>query len=445
MNQPGVMGLGILVVVGLTVALYWRAVMAGHERRLQQLHIRIHVNGIRGKSTATRLIAGVLREGGFVTVAKTTGSAARVIAPDGVEHPIPRRGAATINEQVDIVERWVTPGVEALVIECMAVNPIYQQYSQEQLVRSDITVITNVREDHQEQMGESLERIADSMSVTIPENGTLITAEDRPSLRERLQRNAAARNATVVVANPADVSDDDIRSFSYLQFKSNVAIGLEVAKLLGIPRMVAMRGMIKAVPDVGAVELRAYQIHGKEILWVPLFAINDRESLLLTLELLETYYPPDRTVIGILNNRWDRGRRAEAIVDIVAHDLRSYFDHVMTFGAYEEPVTDGLREAGYPIDRVTNLGESVNPTLEQILSTIASLVKGRHGVLIGMVNIHTHQAELLIDHFARERGVGHNEELELSRDPRRRPASVQRFGRASVHRRRVRPGAVSDA
>ncbi len=46
----------------------------------------------------------MLREGGFVTVAKTTGSAARVIGPRGEETPIFRRGAATINEQVDVVE-----------------------------------------------------------------------------------------------------------------------------------------------------------------------------------------------------------------------------------------------------------------------------------------------------------------------------------------------------
>ncbi|HRC08235.1 MAG TPA: hypothetical protein PLV41_08465, partial [Miltoncostaeales bacterium] len=59
----------------------------------------------------------------------------------------------------------------------MAVRPLYQKYSQERIVRSDITVITNVREDHQEEMGETLGQIADAMSMTIPDNGVLITAE----------------------------------------------------------------------------------------------------------------------------------------------------------------------------------------------------------------------------------------------------------------------------
>jgi poly-gamma-glutamate synthase PgsB/CapB len=105
-----------------------------------------------------------------------------VIDRTGAESPIFRRGAATINEQIDIVGQWVNSEVRALVIECMAVKPLYQKYSQEYIVRSDITIITNVREDHQEEMGETLEQIADSLSTTIPRGGILITAEDRPHL-----------------------------------------------------------------------------------------------------------------------------------------------------------------------------------------------------------------------------------------------------------------------
>ncbi|TXG92863.1 hypothetical protein DW322_18490 [Rhodococcus rhodnii] len=180
------LALAFLTLVGVALLLYWRIAIRAHQRRLRQLDVRVHVNGIRGKSTVTRLVAGVLREGGYVTVAKTTGSAARVIGPSGEETPIFRRGAANINEQIDVVAEHVREDVEALVIECMAVRPLYQQYSQEYMVRSDITVITNVREDHQEEMGETLEEIADSMSVTIPRGGIVVTAEDREHLRERL-------------------------------------------------------------------------------------------------------------------------------------------------------------------------------------------------------------------------------------------------------------------
>ena len=427
----------ILVLVAAGVFTYWRLAIVRHQRRLDQLDVRVHVNGIRGKSSVTRLVAGVLREGGYVTVAKTTGSAARVIGSRGEEDPIKRRGAATINEQVDIVRQHVTPDVEALVIECMAVRPLYQAYSQDFIVRSDITIITNVREDHQEEMGETLEEIADSMSVTIPRGGVLITSENREPLRDRLRRNAEARDSQFIYADPGQVLDEDLAGFDYLQFKDNVATGLTIAKILGIDRKTALRGMWNSVPDVGVVRLVHYDIGGKDVLWVPMFAANDRESVIVTFELLQAYFPPDATVIGILNNRIDRGRRAELFATMVPQDLDQYLNHVLTFGAYEETVTKSMIEHGYPADRIHNLGETQDPTLEQILEKIASLIEGTRGVLVGMVNIHTHQAEVLMEHFASMRGEGHDEELAASRDPRRMPQGTRRLRRA--HGPRERP------
>ncbi|MDP9396087.1 MAG: poly-gamma-glutamate synthase PgsB [Actinomycetota bacterium] len=439
--------LAVLLTVTALVFGYWAKSVTRHQQRLDQLAVRVHVNGIRGKSTVTRLVAGVLREGGYVTVAKTTGSAARVIGRNGEESAISRRGAATINEQIDIVRAHVDEDVEALVIECMAVRPLYQQYSQDYIVRSDITVITNVREDHQEEMGETLEEIADSMSLTIPRNGTLVTAEDRPHLRERLRQRAAERGSEMVYADPESVSDEDMRGFDYLQFKSNVAIGLALARLLGVRRQDAVRGMWKSVPDVGVVRLRTYDVKGKRILWVPMFAANDRESVVLTYETLQAQFPPDATVIGILNNRRDRGRRAELFATMVPNDLARFLDHVVTFGAYEDQVRDKMVELGYPADRIHLLGETVSPTLEQILDTIAGLIPGRDGVLVGMVNIHTSQAELLMEYFEHLQGTDHRSELDESRDPARMPAATDRLRRAGAHRRTTarRDGSAADA
>ncbi|CAN5555281.1 hypothetical protein BH23CHL5_BH23CHL5_05990 [soil metagenome] len=335
--------------------------------------------------------------------------------------------------------RHVTPDVQALVIECMAVNPVYQEFSQEHIVRSDITIITNVREDHQEQMGESLEQIADAMSLTIPRGGILITAEDRPHLRERLHQNTLARNSAFVYADPNQVTDEDMCGFDYLQFKPNVAVGLAVARILGIERAAAIRGMWKCVPDVGVVRLRHFEIGGKDVLWIPLFASNDRESVVLTFEALKPYYPRDWTVIGILNNRRDRGRRAELFARMVPEDLATYLDHVVTFGAYESQVTEQMVALGYLRERVTNLGESVNPTPDQIATAIAGLIAGDHGVLIGMVNIHTRQADLLIEYFQNERGAVHDEELALSRSPERMPLASQRRRFVQAHVRSMWP------
>jgi poly-gamma-glutamate synthase PgsB/CapB len=424
----------VLVLVALALLAYWYGAMRAHRRRLDQLAVRVHVNGIRGKSTVTRLIASVLRDGGYVTVAKTTGSAARVIDATGVETPILRRGAASILEQVDVVQDHVGPDIEALVIECMAVRPLYQEYAQDQMVRSDITVITNVRMDHQEEMGETLEEIADSLSLTIPRGGIVITAEHRPDLRERLRRHAAARGSEVVHADPSSVDPGEMSQFEHLEFRDNVAIGLEVARLLGISRDVAMHAMRKAVPDIGAVRLHRYRVGDKNVLWVPLFAVNDRESVILAFDQLEPHFSPEATVIAIANNRADRGRRAELFSKVIATDLEPRVNHVITFGAYEEQVTHRMVDLGYPVQRITNLGDTVKPTLAEILNAIERLIPGGEAVLVGMINIHTHQAEMLLEHFGALLGAERTDELQLSRDPARLPKGSARLRRAMGHR-----------
>jgi len=390
-------GVAILGLTLLGVILSWWLERKGYERQLDQLKIRIYVNGIRGKSTVTRLIAGVLREAGIQTLAKTTGSAAMIILPNGEELRIQRRSSATIMELFNIAKQYLKKEMEAIVFETMALFPANQIASQELLVKGNINVITNVREDHQDVMGESLEEIADTMSLMIPHDGILITAEDRPHLRERLAQNAEARGSRLVYADPSWVTDQDLAGFNYLSFRENISVGLAVAEILGIPRSTAMRGMWNARPDVGVVNIQRTTWKGKEIIWIPLFAVNDRESTIISVEALTPYYQAGATRIGILNNRYDRADRAMRFANIAANDLD--FDYWITFGAYESQVTEHMLKSGVPSDRIINLGFSTNPTLEQIFDRIASLVQGSQGVLIGLVNIHTPQAELLLEYF----------------------------------------------
>jgi len=390
-------GVLLLSIMLILLLLAWMLEKGAHDRRLSQIQIRIQVNGIRGKSTVTRLLTGILQEAGYRTIGKTTGSAAKIILPDGNELPIIRRGAPTVMELLNTVRRYTSQDTEAIVFETMALQPIHQIASQELLVKGNITVITNVREDHQDVMGETLEQIADTLSLTIPHNGYLITAEDRPHLRDHLQKNAKDRNSQLIYADPSQVTERDLAGFSYLAFPENVAIGLAIAELLGIPRATAVRGMWNARPDIGVVNIQRTVWHGKEIIWAPLFAVNDRESAIISVEAIKPYYPPDATRIGILNNRYDRADRAKRFAVIAAKDLE--MDYWITFGAYENQVTDRMVQLGVPRERIINMGFSVNPSLEQITQTITQLIQGEHGLLVGMVNIHTPQAELLMEYF----------------------------------------------
>ena len=82
--------------------------------------------------------------------AKTTGTLARMILPDGREVPVFRPAGANIIEQVRIVSAAQRHGAEALVIECMALQPELHWLTESKFVRATHGVITNARADHLE-------------------------------------------------------------------------------------------------------------------------------------------------------------------------------------------------------------------------------------------------------------------------------------------------------
>lgn len=364
------------------------------------LALRIHVNGIRGKSTVTRIIAGLLREGGCVTVAKSTGTAAAVINRDGVDEPIDRRGPATILEQIEIVRQYVKPDVQALIIECMALRPQYQEVSERMIVRSNIGVLTNVREDHQDVMGETLPEIARSLLSTCPRKGILITAEQNPEILKVINDVAGRRRTMVIVANPEWVTDEELERFDYIAFKENVAIALAVAELAGVPRDIAMRGMVRAEPDPGVLRMKELNILGKRVTWANLFAVNDRESMSVAMEKLVPFMTDHTTTVGILNNRADRERRAVQFADVAVEDLD--FNRLVTFGAFEGLVTERLIQNGYPSDRILNLGDDHSPPVDVIVQRMIGDMPTDHVLVVGFVNIHTHQAEMMLEYFEHE-------------------------------------------
>jgi poly-gamma-glutamate synthase PgsB/CapB len=392
--------LSLILFIYILFIIYWRTQQSAHENSIHRYKVRVHVNGIRGKSTVTRLIAGVLREAGYRTVAKTTGSAAVTIDLDGNDIPIPRKGPANVKEQQDIIASWNSLDPEAMVIECMALQPKYQEWAEEMVIRAHISVITNVREDHQDVMGETLPEIATSMAHMCPKNGVLITSETNPELQAVLENEARKRRSRLIVAVPSRVTDVEISRFDYLSFKENIAIGLTVADLLGIDREIAIRGMVKARGDIGVVRLQHVTLHGKPVIWANLFAVNDRESMMISMDMLEPYCNNKTIKIGILNNRYDRERRAEQFGNVAVKDLK--FDRLITFGAYEELVMRKLLFNGFPGEHIVNLGFSVNPPVEQIIESIAKMIpEGYQALLVGFVNIHTPQAEMMMEYFER--------------------------------------------
>ena len=159
--------------------------------------------------------------------------------------------------------------------------------------------------------------------------------------------------------------------------------------------------MWAADPDPGVLRMKELKILGKRVTWANLFAVNDRESMIVAMEKLVPYMTPETTTVGILNNRTDRERRAVQFAEVAVQDLD--FMRLVTFGAFEGLVTDLLVQNGYPLDHILNLGDTHSPPVETIVDRMIGQMPTSHVLVVGFVNIHTHQAEMMLDYFENDR------------------------------------------
>ncbi|MGM1065102.1 poly-gamma-glutamate synthase PgsB, partial [Saccharothrix sp. Mg75] len=358
-----------------------------HLAELNSIEHRVLVNGIRGKSSITRLCAGALRGGGLVTTAKTTGTAARFIHPDGSEEPVYRKwGIANVVEQIGIVRRAAAYRSDALVIECMAVMPDLQEINQSKLIRSTIGVLCNVREDHLAEMGPTLDDVARSLSRSMPVGGVCVTAEvDRLHI---LEKEAARRDCELIAVDPESVTDEDMAGFTWVTFKENVAIALKVAELLGVNRRSALTGMWSAPPDPGVLSVHTRVAGDKRIKLANVFAANDPESTLMNIERLLEQGSISRPLHVVINCRPDRVERNQQMGALVA---RIDPDRVVLIG---EPTRSALSTVDEQWrDRVTDLGGARSPQelLDAVLAEIESTAS-----LVAIGNIHG-QGEVFLE------------------------------------------------
>ncbi|RSM83187.1 poly-gamma-glutamate synthase PgsB [Kibdelosporangium aridum] len=357
-----------------------------HYANLHDIPVRILVNGTRGKSTITRLCAGALRGGGVVTVAKTTGTAARFIHPDGSEEPVYRKfDIANVIEQVGVVRRAAAYRPEALVVECMAVMPDLQEISQTKLIQSKIGVISNVRMDHITEMGPTADDIARSLSRSMPVGGVCVTAE-----RERLAvlaKEAERRNCELIVVDPMSITDEEMSGFRCVTFKENVAIALTVAEQLGVDRRSALLGMWSAAPDPGALRVEKYRMAGKHLWFANLFAANDPESTLMNIEGLlaaQLICRPLHMVIGCRPDRIERNGQIGSLVGEIDPE------RVVLIG---EPTRSARMAipAGWQ-DRTVDLGGDRHPA--ELLNGILAGID-HYGSVVAVGSIHGQGERLL--------------------------------------------------
>lgn len=353
-----------------------------HRRHRNKIPVRVHVNGTRGKSSVCRLIGAGLRAGGRVTATKTTGTLARMIFPDGSEAPVFRPAKPNVAEQIRIVRTAAQLGAEALVIECMALQPSLQWLSEWRFVRATHGVITNARPDHLDVMGPTETDVARALAGMIPPGQKLFTAE-RDHLPIFADACADRRCQLVAIGEPevAAITERDLAGFAYKEHPDNLALALAVCADLGVDRQVALDGMWAAVPDPGAMTEHIVEFFGRRIVFVNGFAANDPESTRYIWEKTIARHPEVTKTIAVFNCRADRADRSRQLGEDYVKWAQA--DHVVLMGTGTYLFARAAVAAGVPTSRFVTVEDM---SVDEIFETIVGL-GGRSALVMGMANI----------------------------------------------------------
>jgi len=348
-----------------------------HEQRLRRIRIRIHVNGTRGKSSVTRLIAATLRRAGIRTLAKTTGVDPQLVLPDGSSESIRRWAPANILEQLQVIRRADKLQVDAVVIECMALDPVLQFVSETQLIQSTIGVITNVRPDHFEVMGENLDQIARSLARTIPPNGILITADATyfalfTELARSVQSDSILADAGQVQM-ARSLQDKPV-------FDEHIAIARQVCSQLGLDPSVVDSNLMESCASLESKAVLMRTVDSRKIFFIDAFSANDIDStrIIQDWSSASNHYP--KPWVALYNHRDDRPLRMRSFADFLAK--ASCYDCIAIVGESLGLANRYFRRA-LPGDKLLPIRSS---SPEFVLAELFKRLPGPEFTIIGMGN-----------------------------------------------------------
>ncbi|HCA79000.1 MAG TPA: poly-gamma-glutamate synthase PgsB [Bacteroidetes bacterium] len=358
----------------LLYLIYERIALDRLRRQVPQV---ITVTGTRGKSSVVRLLASVLRESGRKVLAKTTGSQAQYVYPDGTIREVPRRGMVSILEQKATLRRAASLGVDCLVVEIMSVHPANHLVESHQILKPDTVLLTNVRLDHTEAMGETEEEIARVLGLDLVPGANVILPGE---YQELLQSTAPSASKVKVHSSPAGAAASlasDIHRCGRTVLSGNYDLVTTAARTMGIADEVTTRGMNLAAYDIGEFKIWKYRTDGKELFVVNAFAANDPVS---TKQLLgstrKTLSGSAASFTGLLHLRSDRADRTMQWAGALTGSDGDMFDSLYVVGGHARALARKIKEASV-------LG-SDDP--REIMQFIASQVRDR-AVVFGFGNI----------------------------------------------------------
>lgn len=294
---------------------------------LNTIPLRIHINGTRGKSTTTELITALLQSANYRTLGKITGVIPTIILPSGEKKIIKRYGEPRLIEQLKMIRLGKKLNVKALVLECMSVTPEYQKL-ETLTIKPNIYVITNIRYDHAEQMGNRIDNMVDAIGDSVPHNSIVVTSENDYILQ--IKEKAYKKNSEVIT-----VKDENLYKevyYSHGVHPSCIAIALKIGEIIGLDKNFSIDQLKKYIYNFKPL-MKKIQINNKNIFFINGFSINDVHSADECLKTWQEKTGIFNNINIILNTRNDRPLRTLEFVKWILN-LKG-IDHIFLSGSHK--------------------------------------------------------------------------------------------------------------
>jgi hypothetical protein len=259
--------------------------------------MRISVSGTRGKTTTVNMLHDMLRSRGLRVLSKTTGE--KAVVRDDIEREIVKRPRSVLYENLDIIKS----NYDIIIAENQAITP-YTMKAFNLMIKPDAVIITNVRLDHTEFLGESREEIARSFcSSFVGSVKTVISGERRQKIERILKRGAERIGASYIKAEDYEIPGSE-------------TVGIAEAVLLHLfgERMDydGKKNMLRKLEEMFSAR------RNRNLFWYNGAKINDPDSAEMVLNYLRKKYNMEIAISA--NLRGDRRDRT-AVFSVFLRDF----------------------------------------------------------------------------------------------------------------------------
>ena len=329
------------------------------QKSINSIQVRVLVNGTRGKSSVTEYIAaGIYNEQSDV-MAKVTGIIPTVIY-NGKEITLKRTGAARVQEQINIIRLASRKKVKSLVLECMSVSPELQRL-ESRLFKPHYYVITNIKDDHREVMGKSIEEQVNSICSAIPKNCTVITNEN--CFYDEIKKASSLKNSRVI--KPDDLKPELFKKLPSGIFSVNVSLALSVCDTAGINHELAENGIMNWTLN-STTPLNIINYENKEITFLNAFSVNDTDSADYFINYWQNKIGFNGKISVIFNTRSDRPLRTDLFAEWLV-GLSSSIDYIIITGDHSQRGKYSILKTGTDKRKVFTLNRKLLKNFKKYL------------------------------------------------------------------------------